>query len=250
MVSVPLWIKSDRGRRIVALVCFFLVEIFVLLNLILSSDHPTEALSWTTLSSGDVSAYLGTISMRACVNNQACQSVSLRSVSHESHRSSIAHAVCYAVHRLAVRSYRAAHMPTAGCCEGLSLTVDVCAGECCRTIQDKYDTGASCADAGGWVIASYVIVIIATIVPLFLMLNCGCVRVPYPRIIGTATSFAAFVWCIVAVSKWSHSLTHSLAQYSHSSHTAPAYSSLHRRLHTLTVRGSPRTVVVMSRVSC
>ena len=79
MVAVPLWLKSDRTRRIVALVCFFLVEIIVLINLILSSDHPTSALCWSQLSSGDVNLYLGLTKIRGCIDGYGCQSASLRS---------------------------------------------------------------------------------------------------------------------------------------------------------------------------
>lgn len=67
MVSAPLWLKSDRTRRIVCLVCFFLVEVFVLINLVMSSDHPTAALSWTTLEGGNTQFYLGLRTFRWCI---------------------------------------------------------------------------------------------------------------------------------------------------------------------------------------
>ena len=71
-------------------------------------------------------------------------------------------------------------------------------------IENDGGIGAGgCSDAGGWVIASYVFVIVFTIAPLFLLLSCGCVRIPYPRSIGLSSTFIAFVWTIVAVSKWS-----------------------------------------------
>ena len=82
-----------------------------------------------------------------------------------------------------------------------------------RTLEVQgWDFGLNgCQTAGAWVIASYIVTLVLSIVPLFMMLHnperCGCIRVPYPRLVGTAASFAVFVWTVVAVSKWS--ATHS-----------------------------------------
>jgi hypothetical protein len=62
--------------------------------------------------------------------------------------------------------------------------------------------GDSCAMGGAWVIASSIITLVFLIPPLFLLLTCGCIRIPFPRVIGMMSSALALIFSCVAVSKW------------------------------------------------
>ena len=68
-MAVPFWLRSDRFRRIVALVCFFTVDALALINLAITTSHPSSALSWTTLTGNNDSYNFGLTNYRWCVRD-------------------------------------------------------------------------------------------------------------------------------------------------------------------------------------
>ena len=75
----PQWLSSDRTRRIVSIVCFFRVELFIIVNLAVSSSNPSSALCWTQLTRGDAGYYIGLIDVRYCFLDDLCYTSSLKS---------------------------------------------------------------------------------------------------------------------------------------------------------------------------
>ena len=69
-MALPMWLRSDRFRRIVALVCFFTVDALVIITLAITTSHPSSALSWTTLTGNNDSLNFGLTNYRACTNDR------------------------------------------------------------------------------------------------------------------------------------------------------------------------------------
>jgi hypothetical protein len=80
-------------------------------------------------------------------------------------------------------------------------------------IEDLSSGRISCTSAASWVMGSYVVVLVGLFIPVLLVLvhKSACrAKIPFPRVIGSLSSFVALTFSIVAVAKWFDSCQNTL----------------------------------------